>query len=93
MLDLTPIDIVGITGAILVVGAYFLNQVGRLQSESLTFPVVNMIGAGLIVWSLLYDFNAGALSLIHISEPTSLGMISYAVFCSVPVVGDIMPAA
>ena len=60
MLDLTPIDIVGITGAILVVGAYFLNQVGRLQSESLTFPVVNMIGAGLIVWSLLYDFNAGA---------------------------------
>src|SRR5450756_702635 len=25
--------------------------------------------------------NAGALSLIHISEPTRLGMISYAVFC------------
>lgn len=60
MLDLTPIDIVGILGAILVVGAYFLNQIGRLPSESLIFPVVNMIGAGLIVWSLLYDFNAGA---------------------------------
>ena len=25
--------------------------------------------------------NAFALSLIHISEPTRLGMISYAVFC------------
>src|SRR5450756_1967862 len=29
-----------------------------------------------------WNFNtAGALSLIHISEPTRLGMISYAVFC------------
>ena len=60
MLDLTPIDIVGILGAILVVGAYFLNQIGRLPSESLIFPIVNMIGSSLIVWSLLYDFNAGA---------------------------------
>ncbi len=60
MLDLTPIDIVGITGAILVVGAYFLNQIGRLPSESLIFPIVNLIGSSLIVWSLLYDFNAGA---------------------------------
>lgn len=60
MLDLTPIDIAGIIGAILVVGAYFLNQIGRLPSESLVFPIVNMIGSALIVWSLLYDFNAGA---------------------------------
>src|SRR5450756_737546 len=30
----------------------------------------------------LGDFNVGdKLSLIHISEPTRLGMISYAVFC------------
>src|SRR5450756_1729087 len=27
------------------------------------------------------DFSAPYLSLIHISEPTRLGMISYAVFC------------
>ena len=60
MADLTPIDIAGIIGAILVVGAYFLNQIGRLPSESLIFPIVNMIGSSLIVWSLLYDFNAGA---------------------------------
>lgn len=59
-MDLTLIDLAGIFGAILVVGAYFLNQIGRLPSESLIFPLVNMIGSGLIVWSLLYDFNAGA---------------------------------
>lgn len=60
MFDLTAIDIAGIFGAILVVGAYFLNQIGRLPSESLIFPIVNMIGSSFIVWSLLYDFNAGA---------------------------------
>ena len=60
MADLTLIDIAGIIGAILVVGAYFLNQIGRLPSESLIFPIVNMIGSSLIVWSLIYDFNAGA---------------------------------
>src|SRR5450756_3136168 len=27
------------------------------------------------------ELQSGALSLIHISEPTRLGMISYAVFC------------
>ena len=60
MADLTPIDIAGIIGAIIVVGAYFLNQIGRLPSESLIFPIVNMVGSSLIVWSLLHDFNAGA---------------------------------
>ena len=59
-MDLTLIDIAGILGAILVVGAYFLNQIGRLPSEGLTFPIVNMIGSSAIVWSLIYDFNAGA---------------------------------
>src|SRR5450756_2966958 len=29
----------------------------------------------------LWDMHRFALSLIHISEPTRLGMISYAVFC------------
>ena len=32
-------------------------------------------------WSINNDGIALHLSLIHISEPTRLGMISYAVFC------------
>src|SRR5450759_4299872 len=32
-------------------------------------------------WAGLKFFNVYGLSLIHISEPTRLGMISYAVFC------------
>src|SRR5450759_4065288 len=33
------------------------------------------------IWTLRRKAEAQALSLIHISEPTRLGMISYAVFC------------
>ena len=32
-------------------------------------------------YTALNKYNDSALSLIHISEPTRLGMISYAVFC------------
>ena len=33
------------------------------------------------IWTLTLELPASYLSLIHISEPTRLGMISYAVFC------------
>src|SRR5450756_101835 len=43
------------------------------------------VGAGLLLYGLLTRrgdiARGGLLSLIHISEPTRLGMISYAVFC------------
>ena len=38
--------------------------------------VLLIIGFHVVVW-----FKVKNLSLIHISEPTRLGMISYAVFC------------
>ena len=34
----------------------------------------------MFIWDFVADTVLG-LSLIHISEPTRLGMISYAVFC------------
>src|SRR5450756_2812767 len=46
--------------------------------------IVPLIKAGFVDWivvtgaNLYHDMH---LSLIHISEPTRLGMISYAVFC------------
>ena len=38
-------------------------------------PILGMVGSGTMRDELM------ALSLIHISEPTRLGMISYGVFC------------
>src|SRR5450756_2366339 len=59
------------------------------EAEAYRRPVLDALGpddpfevqAGeLDLWRRLLE-AAGALSLIHISEPTRLGMISYAVFC------------
>src|SRR5450756_501687 len=46
-------------------------------------PPVQLLGQTCDVWSMSgrFMFEGEALSLIHISEPTRLGMISYAVFC------------
>src|SRR5450756_1670659 len=41
--------------------------------------ITNGAEAGIFV--VFANANPSALSLIHISEPTRLGMISYAVFC------------
>ncbi|MEM1365838.1 MAG: hypothetical protein AAGH82_08825 [Pseudomonadota bacterium] len=53
--------IAGLVGATAVIIAYFLNQAGRLDSDTLLFSGTNLAGSGLIVWSLTHDFNAAAM--------------------------------
>src|SRR5450759_4228160 len=44
-------------------------------------PIIGGSHDPLLEWALRESSSGLALSLIHISEPTRLGMISYAVFC------------
>lgn len=53
-------DLVGTIGVALIVGSYFLLQVGRVQSSSLGYSLANAAGAALILVSLVYDFNFSA---------------------------------
>ena len=53
-------DIVGAIGVVLIVGTYFLLQIGKLGSGSLTYSVTNAIGAALIIFSLVFEFNVSA---------------------------------
>ncbi len=53
-------DIVGAIGVVLIVGTYFLLQIGKLGSNSLTYSIVNAIGAALILFSLFFEFNVSA---------------------------------
>ena len=53
-------DLVGTTGVVLVLVAYLLLQTEKLASNSLSYSVVNLLGALLITVSLLYDFNFSA---------------------------------
>ncbi len=51
---------VGFIGVALVVGTYFLSQVGRMDVTRLLYPMLNGIGAALIIFSLLFAFSVAA---------------------------------
>ena len=54
------LDIVGIAGVVLLVIAYLLLQIDKLQSSGLTYSLLNAVGASLIILSLLVNFNLSA---------------------------------
>jgi hypothetical protein len=53
-------DLAGNIGVVFVLGTYLLLQLGKLKPETLSFSVANIIGAALIIVSLLVDFNMSA---------------------------------
>lgn len=52
--------ILGLSGSVLVAGAYFLNQLGRLSSTDWRFPAANLAGALAILLSLTDAWNLPA---------------------------------
>src|SRR5450759_3367904 len=59
-----------------------LNDRGGTQVEHLGDRILDLVRVnGLRAEGLDVEANGLGLALIHISEPTRLGMISYAVFC------------
>ncbi|MES0864211.1 hypothetical protein ABLN87_17810 [Ruegeria sp. SCPT10] len=59
--SLTIVDAIGSFGALIVVAAYFATQMRYMNSEDLAFPVVNLLGSVLIVYSLLQNFNLASM--------------------------------
>lgn len=53
----TIANIIGIIGVALIVIAYFLNQAGKMPSDTLPFPTLNLAGAVLILVSLWWSWN------------------------------------
>lgn len=50
-------DIIGMTGTFLVVGAFFMLQLGKANATSLLYNMMNLTGAILLLISLCYNFN------------------------------------
>ena len=50
-------NIIGMLGTTAVVGAYFLLQIDKIDAKGLAFNLVNLIGAILLLISLLVHFN------------------------------------
>ncbi len=59
--SLTLADAIGSFGALIVVAAYFATQMRMMNSEDLAFPVLNLAGSVLIVYSLLQNFNLASM--------------------------------
>jgi hypothetical protein len=53
-------DFVGNAGVVMILATYLGVQLDRLDARSLTYSVLNAIGAGLITLSLCFDFNLSA---------------------------------
>jgi hypothetical protein len=53
-------NIVGNLGVVLIVGTYFLVQIGRMSAVRLPYITLNGLGALLILYSLWFDFNLSA---------------------------------
>ena len=54
MMDLHWWDAVGFAGVLLVLGAYFLLQTGRMRGDGVAYSLVNMVGAAGILVPVLY---------------------------------------
>ena len=54
-------DLVGTVGVVLILTIYYLLQVERINAQGFIYSFVNLLGAGLIAVSLVYEFNFSAL--------------------------------
>ena len=54
-------DIGGVFGVGLMVLAYAGGQIGKLDMTRLPALLMNLIGAGLVLWSLYFSFNLSAV--------------------------------
>jgi hypothetical protein len=53
-------DIGGVVGVVLMLVAYALAQLGRLRVDDLPALLMNLVGASLVMLSLLFKFNLSA---------------------------------
>ncbi len=54
------IDVAGVAGVFLILVAYAGATSGKLDPKRPSALLLNLVGAGLILWSLVYDFNLAA---------------------------------
>lgn len=61
--DLTLIDWLGVLGSFMIAGAYLAVSWGWVNAEHVPFNLANLIGSALILLSLVYRPNAGAIMI------------------------------
>ena len=62
-MNLEWFDWVGLAGTLMVLGAFFLLQAGRLHGNGIPYQLLNLFGAGGVLVSLLGTFNVSVFLL------------------------------
>jgi len=62
-LNLEWYDWIGIAGTLMVLGAFFLLQAGKLSGTGSVYQLLNLFGAGGVLLSLLGTFNVSVFLL------------------------------
>jgi Na+-translocating ferredoxin:NAD+ oxidoreductase RnfD subunit len=74
-----PFTLAGIAGTALIVAAYFANQQGWLMAEDWRYPLANLVGAILILVSLIIAWNLPAAVIESFWAAISIyGLIKHA---------------
>lgn len=77
-MELSLTDLIGIFGVALIVIAYILLQVEKMDAKDLSFSILNSIGALMILISLIYDWNLASFLMEFIWLMISLyGVLKY----------------
>jgi paired small multidrug resistance pump len=53
-------DVAGLIGVAVMLWAFFLLQAGKLRGDAFTYQLMNALGAGAVLLSLVNDFNLSA---------------------------------
>jgi hypothetical protein len=59
-MNLNWYDLVGSVGVSTIILTYFLLQTNRIDSKSFLYSLLNGAGAGLVIVSLVFEFNFAA---------------------------------
>lgn len=72
-------DIIGMSGTALVVGSFFLLQLGKLAPTDLGYNLMNLTGAILLLISLYFNFNLASVVIeIFWISASFIGIYKYA---------------
>jgi paired small multidrug resistance pump len=53
-------DMAGLVGVVVMLWAFYLLQAGKLRGDSFAYQLMNALGAGAVLLSLVNDFNLSA---------------------------------